>query len=219
MKRLCALFFLAGCGSSAVHNVPRQNIVVTAGAVEAIGGSGEMHVDSGGMRAEILGASSDDVELDFVYRGPSHVTTPLANGEVRRQIGLKLRAQDTCNVVSVMWHLEPAPGIAVAVKRNEGQREHAECGTRGYANIAPESSDAPPFVDRGEHHRLRARIDGDVLRVYADGAPVWEGKLPAEAFAIEGPAGVRSDNGAFDFALRLSGPNRPARVTYTLPDR
>jgi hypothetical protein len=218
MKRLGLLLFVAGCGSSAVHNVPRQSIVVTAGALEEIG-RGEMHVDSGGMRAEILGASNDDVELDFVYRGPSQVSAPLANGVVRRQIGLKLRAQDACNVVSVMWHLEPAPGIVVSVKRNEGQREHAECGVRGYANITAESSDAPPFVDRGEHHRLRARIDGETLRVYADGAPVWEGKLPAAAFAIDGPAGVRSDNGAFDFALRLGGANRAARVTYTLPDR
>lgn len=210
----------AACSPSGASNLPRQRLVVTTGALDEIGG-GQLHVDSGGMRAEILGSNYDDVEMDFVYRGPSQVTTPLANGEVRRQIGLKLHAQDTCNLVYVMWHVEPTPAIVVSIKRNEGQSEHAQCGARGYARIEPQSFDVPPIVSRGERHRLRARVEGETLRIDADGVRVWEGKLPRAAFEIDGPAGVRSDNGAFDFALRLptASTKRGDRVTYTTTGR
>ncbi|MEA2752645.1 MAG: hypothetical protein QOI41_6788, partial [Myxococcales bacterium] len=76
----------------------------------------------GGVRAVIAGDRSRAAELAFVYRGPSVSTAPLANGELRRQIGLKLRAQDTCNVVYVMWHVERSPGAFVSVRASCDRR-------------------------------------------------------------------------------------------------
>jgi hypothetical protein len=57
-------------------------------------------------------------------------------------------------------------------------------------------------------HALEARVtpsaDGaPYLRVFADKALVWEGALPASLTTdLNGPAGVRSDNG--DYVFRLS---------------
>jgi hypothetical protein len=140
--------------------------------------------------------------LSFSYRGPSRTTEPLASGELRRQIGLKLRAQNTCNVVYVMWHVAPTIGVHVSIKSNPNQRAHSECGDRGYINL-PGPSVPIPAIHEGESHTLEARIDGEILRVNADGALVWQGHLPPEAFAFNGPVGIRSDNGDFDAELRV----------------
>ena len=89
------------------------------------------------MRALAPGSTGDAAELAFVYRGPSREETRLASGELRRQIGLKLRARDTCNVVYVMWQLEPEPRILVSMKRNPGLSTHAGCGAGGYVTLEP----------------------------------------------------------------------------------
>jgi hypothetical protein len=39
---------------------------------------------------------------------------------------------------------------------------------------------------------------------------VWSGTLSKEAFGFDGPVGMRSDNGEFDFELRI--PDGEARV-------
>ena len=126
---------------------------------------------------------------------------PLANGEVRRQLGLKLRAHDTCNVVYVMWHVEPTPGIYVSVKHNLGQSTHSECGDHGYTNLKPEVSAPVAALHEGEQHSLRAWIEGSRLIVSADGAVVWKGQLPSETWTFDGPVGLRSDNAIFDVRL------------------
>ncbi len=164
-----------------------------------------IHVDSGGMRGVVAGDRSEVAELAFTYRGPSKETTPLASGELRRQLGLKLRAKDTCNVVYVTWHVEPKPGIFVSVKYNPNASTHAECRDGGYINLKPRVSSPVPIVRPNEPHTMRAEIDGTELRVSADGTIVWTGTLPPEASTFVGPAGVRSDNGAYDFELRLPG--------------
>ena len=164
-----------------------------------------MHVDSGGMRGVVAGDRSDVAELAFTYRGPSKETTPLASGELRRQLGLKLRAKDTCNVVYVTWHVEPKPGVFVSVKYNPNMTTHAQCRDGGYINLTPRATAPVPLVRIGEAHTMRAEIEGSELRVTADGTVVWTGTLPPEAASIAGPAGVRSDNGAYDFELRVPG--------------
>lgn len=189
------------------REVGRAELCVSAGRVEAGHGS-HLHVDSGGMRALVAGDASEAAELDFTYRGPSAQTIPLASGELRRQIGVKLRAKDTCNVVYVMWHVGPNPGIAVSVKHNPTASTHAACGDQGYIHLRPSTSAPAPRVRPNESHALRAEIDGHILHVLVDGAAVWTGSLPAEASTFAGPAGVRSDNGAFDFDLRVVQPKR-----------
>jgi hypothetical protein len=165
----------------------------------------QLHIDAGGLRAFIAGDHSATAEIAFTYRGPSKVDAPLANGELRRQIGLKLRAQDTCNVVYVMWHVDPASGVAVSVKRNESADTHRECGAGGYINVQPEASKRVPAILRDVAHVLRADLEGEELRVTADSVVVWRGRLPAAAFTFDGPVGIRSDNGAFDLELRVPG--------------
>jgi hypothetical protein len=165
------------------------------------------------MRAVVAGASGASAEIAFTYHGPSSSVAPLADGELRRQVGLKLRAKDTCNVVYVMWRIEPTNGIFVSVKRNAGMRTHAECGARGYLNVKPSAVRPLPPIRPGEAHVLRADLDGARLRVTADGTPAWEGVLPPEALDIDGPVGVRSDNVTFEFDLRVSSDG----ATWTCP--
>jgi hypothetical protein len=168
---------------------------------------GGWHVDSGAMRAIVPGSTGRAAELVFVYRGPAAEVVPLANGELRRQLGLKLRAQDTCNVLYVMWEIEPRPHIVVSMKRNPGRSTHASCGARGYVSLKPRDYGVTPPVlgsGSGQRHTLHAEIDGRSLQVRADGRTVWEGDLPPEVFAFDGPVGMRSDNVVFDFELRVA---------------
>src|SRR5262245_41006941 len=92
---------------ASLHKVARQNLCVTEGEVRDAGG-GQMEVDSPAMRAVVAGSEPEVAELRFLYRGPTTETSRLASGEVRRQVALKLRAEDTCNVVYVVWRFEPA---------------------------------------------------------------------------------------------------------------
>ena len=144
-------------------------------------------------------------EIHFRYLGPTAATKPLASGEVRRQIGLKLRARDTCNVVYVMWHIEPDVRLVVAVKRNPGQGTHAECGTRGYVNLRPRRRAPVAAVRGGSSHTLRAVLQGETLTVWADGVLVWEGSVPPKLLDFDGPVGLRTDNAALELDYSAGG--------------
>lgn len=177
---------------------------VTDGRVDARS-DGRLAVDVGGMRGVVAGDRSKTAEVAFTYPGPSSSVSPLASGEVRTQVGLKLRAQDSCNLVYVMWRIAPEPGIVVQVKRNAGKSEHEQCGNGGYAVIDAEETAAPGAIARGESHTLRAELEGRSLRVIADGKLAWRGVLPEVALEFDGPAGVRTDNAQVDFELRVPG--------------
>ena len=126
----------------------------------------------------------------------------MGSGEVRSQFGIKLRAQDTCNVVYVMWHFAPDQKIAVSVKRNLGQSTHEECLDRGYINnIKPRVSAAPQLVRPDQTHTLSAAMKGSKLIVTADERLVWQGDLGPVALQFDGPVGLRSDDAhvVFDF--------------------
>lgn len=189
-------------GSGALVAIEESRFCPTAGRVAGLGKQA-FKVNVGGMRGVIAGDTSRSAELAFVFRGPSKETAPLADGSLRQQIGLKLRAFNTCNVVYVMWHILPEQGLWVMVKSNPGQTEHAQCHDNGYTTVMPTKSAPLPELRVDEGHTLRADLDGDALRVFADGAPVWEGKLPRVALSVDGPVGTRSDNGEFDFELRI----------------
>ena len=160
-----------------------------------------------GLRAVVPGSSGSSARLAFVYRGPTRKEAPLASGELRRQIGLKLRSQDTCNIVYVMWHVAPDSGVHVQMKYNPGQKTHLDCLDRGYRTLPARAHRDLPSIRSGERHELVARIDGRTLRVLADGQPAWQGELPEQAFAFEGPVGIRSDNGEFDVELWGAAPS------------
>jgi hypothetical protein len=174
---------------------------VESGVIEV--GAEELALRSPTVRA-ILGADPrTGLELSFQFRGDSAETAPLASGELRRQIGIKLRAQNTCNIVYVMWHIAPTSGIHVSVKSNPGESQHAECGDQGYVQLSPSVSREVAPITVGQPRTLEARIEGTTLRVSVDGSVAWDGPLPATAFAFDGPVGLRSDNGDFDVRLRV----------------
>lgn len=160
------------------------------------------------MRAFAHETSGDAAALTFTYRGETEHVRALASGQERRQLGLKLRAANGCNLVYVMWRLDPKPKLDISVKYNPGMTTHKQCGASGYTKVAPVEHTAVPPLVAGETHTLRAEIAGDELTAWVDDQPAWRGTLPAHARELSGPAGLRSDNLAFDLvafsALRAS---------------
>jgi len=156
------------------------------------------------MRATLKARTQQNVTLNFTYLGPTREVAHLGSGEVRSQLGIKLRAQDTCNIVYVMWHFAPDQKIAVSVKRNPGMRTHADCLDHGYiSNFHPRVSTHPRPVQPDEPHTLSASMQGSKLTVKADGIVVWDGDLGPVALEFDGPVGMRSDNArvVFDFLV------------------
>jgi hypothetical protein len=189
--------------------VRRDQLCVTEGAVAA-GPDGALTVDDDKMRAVAPNAQQPTAEAQFTYVGPTAQTSALGSGEVRRQFGLKLRAQDPCNLVYAMWRFEPASEVVVQVKRNPGMSTSSACGNNGYSTVRPQqtASVAAPAV--GSAHRLAAEIDGSALTIRVDGAPVWQGDLGASAAPESGPVGMRSDNVRLSLAFLAAAGDAPA---------
>lgn len=203
----------AACGSTRTEAAPRNheptialqpidtgNLCVTKGAIE-----GHTITDPT-TRAYARGAGGEAGALTFTYRGESIETRALAGGQERRQIGLKLRSQDSCNVVYVMWRLDPKPKLDVSVKLNPLEKTHEECGAHGYTKIRPRKKNVfVPAFQYGNTHTLRAEIVGDELFAWIDDKLLFQGTLPAAARTIKGPVGIRSDNVRFDL-VELQAP-------------
>jgi hypothetical protein len=209
-----AIAFMQSTGLSAqseIAPVARTGLCVTNGVVEPAPG-GLMRVDTPSSRAVAPASDGRFAEVRFRYIGPSAGTKPLASGELRRQVGLKLKAQDTCNLVYAMWHIEPDQKVAVSVKRNPGMSTHAACGAHGYVNVRPDASAEPAPVKPGEWHVLRAELRGAALTVIADGSLAWRGVLPPVAEQFDGPSGLRTDNARFDFAFSARSGRQAAAV-------
>jgi hypothetical protein len=181
---------------------------VTRGNVEALA-NGRVRVSEPKMRAVVPWSDGDDAELRFTYEGQSDGAAPLASGELRKQIGLKLRAEDGCNLVYVMWRIDNKQQIVVSLKRNRGQHTHRQCGARGYRNLVARAGTQPAPLAAGVEHRMHAKLDGRILRVWVDRQLAWEGDIGDEAAALRGAAGVRSDNGRFEVEL-LARPSSKA---------
>jgi hypothetical protein len=167
------------------------------------------------VRATQRAKTAKAARLVFTFHGPTKEESKLASGQVARQIGLKLRAKNTCNLLYVMWKLEDKERVAVSVKRNPGQSTHKECGAKGYVNIKPEFLEKPekfPSAKDGKPHTLEAELskrgaDKYELAVKADGRLVWKGPIAAKLLDdIDGPAGFRSDNGIFTFRFYTVAP-------------
>lgn len=157
-------------------------------------------------RAFARDTSGDAAALTFVYRGATEHERALASGDDRRQLGLKLRAANGCNLVYVMWRLDPRPQLDISVKYNPGMTTHENCGASGYKKVTRAEHGSVPRLVIGERHTLRAEIDGDELTVWIDERPAWRGTLPGQARRLSGPAGLRSDNLAFDLVAFSAAP-------------
>ena len=189
--------------ASAPVELRREQLCVTNGEVTSRPG-GHLAVETPSSRGVARLATPQEAEIRFHYLGPTRDSKPLASGELRRQIGLKLRAQDTCNLVYVMWHIEPDSRIAVSVKRNPGQHTHEQCDAKGYLNVRPRKTIPLAKVLEGETHELHATLTGAELCVEADRKTVWEGQLEPHSLDFEGPAGFRTDNARFEFEFLVS---------------
>ena len=176
---------------------------VPDGKIEKAAGD-RLMVSTKEMRATVKFPTQQNVTVKFTYLGPTREVSRLGNGEVLSQFCIKLRAQDTCNIVYVMWHFSPDQKIAVSVKRNPGKRTHEDCLDNGYINnIKPRVSAPPRPVRADQPHTLSASMKGSYLTVKADNSVVWEGDLGSVALEFDGPVGLRSDNAhvVFDFLV------------------
>jgi len=191
--------------------VARAQMCVTEGAIEPAGaarsaGEARWSVSVPKMRASLNVKTAAIVEARFRYLGSAGNEARLGSGELRRQFGLKLRAQDASNLVYAMWRIEPESKLVVSVKSNPGQHSSAECGNRGYRNIKPSHSLPVPVLSPGSEHSLRADMSGERLRVFADDALVWDGSVGPDGLAFDGPVGIRSDNAHLELELRTGSP-------------
>jgi len=186
--------------STSMQPVNRAKLCITEGKLEQLTHN-KLSVAVPKLRAFVNSPTLQEVEARFTYLGPTKENSPLASGELRRQFGLKLRAQDGCNLVYAMWRIEPKQELVVSVKSNPGMTKSSECDAHGYHTIKPTRDINLPKIVRGKKYTLRALIDAGSMSVYADNKLVWEGILGSEALAFDGPVGVRSDNGRFQFEL------------------
>jgi hypothetical protein len=191
----------------ALQRIDRNDFCVTNGAVSMLPG-GRLAVDAPSSRAVVVAAAkntADQVaEIRFRYLGPTPNSKPLASGELRRQIGLKLRAEDTCNLLYVMWHIEPDATVAVSIKRNAGTHTHEQCRAGGYVNFKTQRRKNLP-IRPGQTHTLRAELYGNDLTVTADGKVAWQGTFGNELVPLDGPPGFRTDNARFEFEYYADG--------------
>jgi hypothetical protein len=185
--------------------VSKANLCVTEGAIEELPGQ-QLSVNVPKMRAYVNAYTQPMAEVRFTYIGSTPNEAPLASGEMRRQFGLKLRAQDACNLVYAMWRIEPESKLVVSVKSNPGEHTSAQCGNRGYQNIKPRRSSPVAALSSGGSHLLRAQMNGAEMQVFADNSLVWEGSVGADALSFDGPVGIRSDNARLLIDLRTGAP-------------
>jgi len=193
--------------------ISRSGLCVTEGEVLAHGTSG-LSVDVPKMRAYVNQPAADRAQIHFTYLGPTATRSALGSGASRVQFGLKLHSADACNLVYVMWRIEPESKLVVSVKSNPGQHSSSQCSNHGYQNIKARSSLPAPPLTAGQSHTLRATLRADELQAFIDDRLVWQGSLGPIAASMQGSAGIRSDNARLQFNLESdhASPNPTSRL-------
>lgn len=208
LLRIVAVVGAAACSSK--HPSAPTTKVVPVAADQMCVTHGVMQgtvVSDPEVRAVSTTSGGDAASLTFKMHDWPTQTKALRSGDVRHQLGLKLRAEDGCNLVYVMWRLDPPkPSVEVQVKRNPGAATNQECGTSGYTRVKPSRRGKIPYASPGEQHTLQAEIHGDALTAWVDGNVAWTGELPSDARELEGPAGIRSDNLAYEIVTFAAPP-------------
>lgn len=207
---------LAAClamsiGGAAAEPRPtsKSSICVTTGEMSAEP-DGRYLVESGASRAVVRDGDDDYVGIVFEYLGPSEDASAREAGNAHRQLGLKLQAQDSCNVVYVMWPVDGARELVVVSKVNRGQSAHAQCGVKGYEALTPLMSRPVEPIVVGQARRLEARIDKRILTVHVDGKLVWRGDAGRRTANLFGYPGVRTDNVRVRFSWLVEPDDEPA---------
>jgi len=213
MPQVAIALLMLGVGASAATSAPRSlsraDLCVTEGTIDELA-SHRLSVDSPKMRAYVNATPVQAIAARFVYLGATSHDVPLGSGTMRRQFGLKLRAQDACNLIYAMWRIEPESKLVVSIKENPGQHLSAECGNRGYRNLKPQRSAPAPKLRPGEAHTLRAEMTPTAMNIYIDETLVWQGPLSADALEWDERVGIRSDNARVQFDLTAPIVDRPS---------
>jgi hypothetical protein len=196
----------ASASTSLPHRLSRADLCVTEGTIDELPATHRLMVDSPKMRAYVNAQPVQSVEARFSYLGATTHDVALGSGTMRRQFGLKLRAQDACNLVYAMWRIEPESKLVVSIKENPGQHLSAECGNRGYRNIKPQRSAPTPKLRPGEVHTLRAEMTPTAMNIYIDETLAWQGPLGPNVLKWDERVGIRSDNARvqFDLSARIA---------------
>ena len=183
-KRALAILTLVICSTgafaqnesgSALQGIDRNDLCVTNGNVSVLSG-GWLAIDTPSSRAVVRADAkytADQVaEIHFRYLGPTQTSKPLASGELRRQIGLKLQAEDTCNLIYAMWHIEPDAMVAVSVKRNAGMHTHEQRARRvARARLATAMASAPTIRTAATANVTRTVPRGTIIGKGTGGPP------------------------------------------------
>lgn len=82
---------------SSMKIVQQNQLCVTEGEITQLS-ENMLAISAPKVRAFVTNPTLQEVEARFRYLGPSEKSVPLASGQMRRQFGLKLRAQDGCNL-------------------------------------------------------------------------------------------------------------------------
>ena len=187
-------------------DTPRSQLRVSLGQISQTK-SGYLTVVGPKERAVRTSGEHSNAVLQFRYRGPSEKTALLDSGSLVRQIGLKMRAMNTCNLLYIMWRIKPTEELYIALKRNPGKVTYKECQAHGYMQLARVRL-KPLGITAATHkpHRLGASVTEAAGRftcnVTIDGRRVWTGQIdPKHISDIKGPVGIRTDNGSFIFKL------------------
>jgi hypothetical protein len=211
--KACLLLLVAGLTGGAWAQlsslkpvaISRQGLCVTEGEISALPDA-HLSVNVPSARAYVMAITPQVIEVQFRYLGRTKSESSLGSGETRQQFGVKLRAQDPCNLVYAMWRIEPESKVVVSIKSNPAEHTSAECTNHGYHDIKPRRTKAVPILRPGDQHVLRAELLDAEIRVFVDGVAVWEGNLGQDSLKIDGPVGFRSDNVHLDFVLRAVPP-------------
>lgn len=201
-KRLLTIFLL-GCTHSSLYveeqptnsnQVPRTEVSASPQLSYIDISEGEVSgfptftIDSPKVRTTIPHTEGTHATLVYTVEGNSSIQEPLQSGEMRHQIGLKLLAQNSCNVVYVMRH---EASINISVKLNPLDTLSQECQDRGYFNIPS----TPSALIGNYQHTLEAYIDMHTLIITViDDGRVITAQLPPNTAVLRGNIGFRSDN-------------------------
>lgn len=154
----------------------------------------------------------DALQLCFKIKKNQQQVSLLASGRERRQVGIKLKAQDSCNTLYVMWHFFPRFEMVISEKINSSQHVHQQCGNKGYHVLKRlplehlTNSILPPLNELNDADRfylLQARLDphSQHLSVYLNYQLLWTGPVHQQWGHISAPVGLRTDNMQIDFAV------------------
>ena len=203
LKRIMIfLVFLGVLSCSSEHKqAPVNALDINSGDAEQLANN-LYQTKSSTFRTAIKNNASDSLHVFFDYLGPTVQIATLGSGLIRFQFGIYLRAQNQCNLLYVMLHIDTPNSIEVERKSNPGMSTHEECANNGYTTLKPSLTHALPHdITAGNGVDFDTQIDSNVLSVFIDGTLVWQGDIPEDTAGENTSAGIRSDNVNIAFIL------------------